>query len=278
MPRRFVQPPPMLFTADHHPAFLADMYRGRSAFLICGGPSFGQLDHTKLRQPGLLTMGLNNTPKTFRPHLWTSVDSPDHFLRSIWLDPTILKFVPICHRWKPIFDNDAWKWTGQKVSDCPATFFFRRNLAFKPEQYLWEDTINWGNTGKTGGARSIMLIAIRLLFILGVRRVFLLGADFHMSPEAKYHFNQDRTPASISGNNHTYEVLNQRFRGLRPLFEAEGFHLYNCNPQSHLTAFDHVPFEKAVDLALDEWGWIDTARENSAGLYEKPKPTEPTKA
>jgi hypothetical protein len=28
------------------------------------------LDHGQLRQPGLLTMGLNNSVKTFRPNLW----------------------------------------------------------------------------------------------------------------------------------------------------------------------------------------------------------------
>ena len=34
----------MLFTQDHHPLWLGDMYRGRSAFLIAGGPSFAALD------------------------------------------------------------------------------------------------------------------------------------------------------------------------------------------------------------------------------------------
>ena len=36
---KYLQMPPLLFTADHHPVWLGDMYRGRSAFLICGGPS-----------------------------------------------------------------------------------------------------------------------------------------------------------------------------------------------------------------------------------------------
>ena len=37
----FLQPAPLFFTQDHHPLWLGDIYRGRSAFLIAGGPSFG---------------------------------------------------------------------------------------------------------------------------------------------------------------------------------------------------------------------------------------------
>jgi len=90
----FLQPAPLLFTRDHHPLWLGDLYRGRSAFLIAGGPSFATLNHSLLRKPGVLTLGLNNSAKTFRPNLWVGVDEPDQFMRSVWLDPTILKFVP----------------------------------------------------------------------------------------------------------------------------------------------------------------------------------------
>src|SRR5260221_38393 len=62
----FQQPAPMFFTQDHHPLWLGDSYRGRSAFLICGGPSFATLDHSLLCQPGIVTMGINNSAKTFR--------------------------------------------------------------------------------------------------------------------------------------------------------------------------------------------------------------------
>lgn len=269
---RYLQPPPLLFTADHHPVWLGDFYRGRSAFLICGGPSFASLDHTPLRQPGILTMAVNNAVKTFRPNLWASVDSPSNFIRSTWLDPTILKFVPICHANKPIFNSDRWEWMDVRARDCPSVLHFKRNEHFQADQYLWEDTINWGNHKNFGGGRSVMLVALRLLFVLGVREVYLLGADFTMSSRYTYHFDQSRTGASVRGNMRTYKKLNQWFRQLRPLFERERFYVYNCNPDSHLTAFDFLPYQGAIERAKAAWGNVDVERERTAGQYSDKKP------
>jgi hypothetical protein len=267
----FTQPAPLLFTQDHHPLWLGDIYRGRSAFLIAGGPSFSSLDHAKLRQPGVLTMGMNNAVKTFRPNLWVSVDSPDHFLRSIWLDPTIMKFVPICHANKPIFNSDDWQYMDICVGDCPNMVYYKRNEHFRARQFLWEDCINWGNHKIYGGGRSVMLIALRILFILGIRRVYLLGVDFKMDVKTKYHFEQNRAPGSISGNNSTYEKLIVWFRELRPLFEEQNLQVFNCNRDSNLRVFDYVPYEKACARILKEFDNVNVRAENTKGLYDTPK-------
>lgn len=219
----------------------------------------------------MLTMGINNSVKTFRPHLWTSVDSPEHFLRSIWLDPAITKFVPICHANKFIFNSDAWQYMNVRVGDCPGMVYFKRNEHFQAKQFLWEDCLNWGNHKIHGGGRSVMLLALRILFILGIRRVYLLGVDFKMDVTTKYHFEQNRSPSSISGNNSTYQKLIVWFRELRPLFEQEGFHVFNCNPESNLRVFDYVPFKKACARILTEFGDINIATENTNGLYDTPR-------
>ena len=265
---QFQQPAPMFFTQDHHPLWIADAYRGRSAFLVCGGPSFGALDHSKLRGPGLLTMGLNNSPRTFRPHLWCSVDSPDHWIRSIWLDPLITKFVPIDHAAKTIFNSDTWEMTKTRVGDCPSCVFYKRNEHFQARQFLWEDCFNWGNHKDHGGGRSVMLPAIRILFLLGVRRLYLLGCDMAMDETRKYHFDQDRQKGAIKGNNETYEKLKGWFKELRPLFEEQGFHVFNCNPDSALKAFDYVPFEEAVGEASSHMDGVVYETERTRGLYD----------
>jgi len=264
----FVQPAPLLFTQDHHPLWLGDTYRGRSAFLIAGGPSFTDLDHAPLRQPGILTLGLNNSVKSFRPNMWVCVDPPDHFIRSIWLDPVIQKFVPICHADKRIFNSDQWHFMDIRVGDCPNIVYFKRNEHFKAKQYLWEDCINWGNHKKYGGGRSVMLAAIRILFILGVRQIYMLGVDFKMSSTSKYHFDQDRHKGSISNNSSTYVKLNERFKELRPLFAQENFYIYNCNPDSGLTAFDYLPYQTAVNNMLGQFGNIDVRSERTRNLYD----------
>ena len=267
-----------LYNVNKEPLDLAGLYAGRSAFLILSGPSFGLLDHDKLRQPGILTMGANNSPATFRPDMWTYVDPPCKWLRSTWFDPKVMKFACLRHRGSSLFDSDAWKELDAKVRDCPNVWYYERNAdKFDPAKYLTQSTFWWGQSGKTRddfsqkGGRSVMLLAIRLLHFLGVRRVFLLGADFHMDEEHKYHFDQDRSKGSIRGNNATYKKMNLWFRELRPHFEKAGFNVFNCNPDSKLTAFDTVEYDKAVQMCLDEFGNVDTSAERTAGLYERDK-------
>jgi hypothetical protein len=202
---------PMLFSRHGHNLWLEGHFRGRSAFLILGGPSLKELDIQKLYLPGIFSMAVNNAIRTVRANLWTSVDDPSHFIKSIWLDPKIMKFVPYSHSEKFIFDNQKWEKTNIRVGDCPNMIFFKRNEKFVAEQFLNEDTFNWGNHSDLGGGRSVMLVAIRLLYYLGFRKVYLLGCDFDMSEQRKYHFEQDRSEASIKGNNSTYEKLISRF-------------------------------------------------------------------
>ena len=54
---------------------LTNLYQGRAAFLICGGPSLANHDLGKLQQRGVLTMAVNNAAAVVRPtcgHAWTS--------------------------------------------------------------------------------------------------------------------------------------------------------------------------------------------------------------
>jgi len=130
---QFYNAPPMFFTEDmKEMGGLIDVYRGRSVFLICGGPSFKLINQGVLAGLPAPTMGLNNSPRTYRPNLWCSVDSPSSFIRSIWLDPRIQKFVPICHANKPLFHNNEWKWLDLRVGECPNMVYYRRNEKLLP--------------------------------------------------------------------------------------------------------------------------------------------------
>ena len=267
---KYLQSPPMLFSRDSHPIWMGDMYRGNSAFLILGGPSFSDIDKSKLNQPGILTMGVNNSVKSFRPNLWISVDDPTHFIKSIWVDPKITKFVPFSHSEKNIFDNESWKESTTKVGDCPNIWFYKRNERFIAEQFLFEDTINWGNHKDYGGGRSVMLAAIRMLFYLGVRTIYLLGCDFKMNEQSKYHFEQNRSTSSIKGNLSTYKLLIDRFKALKPVFKENGLEVLNCNSNSNLKVFPFIELDEAIKLASTELP-TDIANERTNGLYDRSK-------
>lgn len=281
-----IQPAPMLFNRDGLNLFYGDMYKGSSAFLILGGPSFGELIkgnciiHDKvvpnidaLKYPGFVTMATNNSPRSFRTDMWVSVDDPGNFMKSIWLDPKITKFVPFDHTEKRIFDNEKWEHMDKLVSECPNVNFFRRNEHFNPSQFLIEGTFNWGEhsnsidaLGNKGG-RSVMLVALKLLYYLGIRNVFLLGCDFHMSDNSKYHFEQDRSDKSQKGNNQTYEILKSRFQALKPYFDAVGFNVYNCNEKSGLKVFPYKSFQDAINMSIKDMP--DISVERTEGLYDR---------
>lgn len=265
---RKVQSSPLIFTGSNHPVWLGDTYKGQSAFLILNGPSLLNFDLSYLDNPGFVTMGVNNGPKTYRPNLWVSVDDPRKFLKSIWLDPKIMKFVPNTSLNKKLYDSEEMKEIDVYVRDCPNVYFFNRNNAFKAESFLTEPTVNWGNTKDGGGGRSVMLVALRILHYLGIRTVFLLGCDFKMEEGKKnYHFAQDRNKGAVNGNNYSYKKNIERFELLKPIFEQEGYLIFNCNPESELTVFPAVDYGDAIKTATHYMPkYLEFER--TFGLYE----------
>jgi hypothetical protein len=195
----------------------------------------------------------------------------------MWLDPTIQKFIPMAQFEKPLWDNrrlkegdetvQKWQRSGFRVGDCPNVVGYRRNEKFHAPRWLHEDTINWGNHKKFGGGRSVMLAAIRILYLLGFRSVYLLGVDFEMSAERKYHFEEERSAAAVRGNNSTYLKLKDWFTELQPYFLDSGFVVKNCNPASKLEAFPKISFAEAIQEATALLG--DYGEERTSGMYVK---------
>lgn len=237
---------PMFFRENGMNVDLVNICFRQSIFLILNGPSFADVDHALLRRPGILTFGVNNGSHVFRTNFWTSVDDPKRFMASIWRDPAIMKFVPMAHFQKSIWDHATGSESVQKVGECPSVLGYRRNERFHPQQWLYEDTINWGNHGKLGGGRSVMLAALRICFLLGFRQVYLLGCDFYMSTDCRYWFPEQRSLNAIHGNMAGYNSMERYFTELKPSFDAEGFKVFNCNPLSNLKVFPFVDFDDAI--------------------------------
>lgn len=263
-----------MYTSDGESVYLENFYRGSHCFLVCSGPSLNNIDLSLLNQRGIVTMGINNSWSTYKPMLWTCVDDPGNFLDIGWKDPSILKFTPISHVNKNLQvkeDSGVFRSSQFKVKEMPSVLYFRRNEKFDAQNFLNQNTINWGNKDKEKddlgnvGGRSVMLAAIRILYYLGFRRVYLLGADFKMeSGKDNYAFKQDRSISSINGNNSTYKTLNSRFDSLKPIFDSLNYKIYNCNKDSGLKSFSYMSYENALQRAagkfkktIDTEGWYD---------------------
>jgi len=266
---------------------VADLYRGASAFLILGGPSILKMPLYLLSRRGILIMSVNNCPaglpKGIRPHVWLHTDPAHKFHESIWRDPGILKIVPV-KEWKRTVDKHGDSYflrtrdpqTGQLVPmsdvrawDMPGVLGFHRNSCFDPQNWLFEGRINRGNdeesatgfkvnkkrgvkkeVGKPNGwpqTINTMFAALRMAFYLGIKTLYLVGADFRMTAEQPYAFNQDKGCGGLRGNASAYEKMNLMLDGLVPYFEQAGFDVLNCTPGSGLYSFDHVDFEEAVE-------------------------------
>ncbi|MFA5313783.1 MAG: hypothetical protein WC375_10800 [Methanomassiliicoccales archaeon] len=266
----FYQPVPMFFTREGAELRVIGHYRGASAFLVGNGPSLRNYDLTQMKRPGVMSIGMNNGPRTFRPNFWCCVDHPERFMKSIWLDPNIMKFVPFAHFERKIFDNGiAWKGMDKMVGECPNVVGYRRNEKFMADRFLFEDTFNWGNHRDYGGGRSVFLPTLRILFLLGFRKVYLVGVDMKMSETYAYHFDEQRDKGAVHCNNSTYDrLMNDYLPQLKPYLDAEGFKVYNCNSDSALKVFPFAKFEDAIKEMTDPLG--DIANERTWGMYCKP--------
>jgi hypothetical protein len=275
----FYQTNPFFFTRECSQLNIIGQYRGASAFLIAGGPSFKDVDKEILKNAGVWSMTLNNSICSFRGNAACIVDDPSRFVASLWLDHKVTKYVPAALFEKPLWDNRTivdidgniverrWQPMDMNVGDCPNVIGYRRNEKLHAARFLYEDTINWGNHKQWGGGRSVMLASLRILFLLGFRKVFLVGVDFDMRDDRRYHFDEGRTESAVKGNSSTYAKMTEWFEKLRPHFDAENFTVKNCNPDSNLKAFDFISVKDAVYEATSHIG--DVFQERSDGMYTK---------
>ena len=249
--------PPLFFGRDGMPATTLENIYGPNGtvFLCLNGPSFDERTQQLLKsRPGVTTF----LRKQRGADLWACVDAPDRFMDSIWMDRTVMKFVPEERMGEPTPSSVP-------VSQCPRVYAFRRNDRFNAATFLTEETINWGNHKDHGGGRSVMLVALRIAYELGFRRVVLVGCDFHMSETHRYWFAEQRTARAIRNNLTSYEILTGFYEQLLPVFEAAGFAVVNATPGSRLTVFPTADLETelakaAVDTSASTEGMYRSAR------------------
>lgn len=275
---------PMFFRNNGMNADLVDLYAGQTLFLVLNGGSLERFDWSRLKKPGICTFGVNNGAHLLRPTFWTSVDDPTRFMRSIWADPTITKFIPMSHFQKPIWDPGKNAFSETKVKDFPNVYGYRRNEAFHANQWLFEDTINWGNHGHLGGGRSVMLAALRIAFLLGFRRVCLLGCDFYMDNNNRYFFAEERSKQAISNNQNSYRIMMGFFEELQPHFLANAFHVVNCNPKSQLKVFPQADLDEElrnaqIDMSATTVGmYVDRYKDQKKVKQDKTETKAPQPA
>lgn len=268
---------------------LRDMLAGRPAFLVCGGPSAKALPLAHLYRRGIWSMAVNNMAGQFRPNAFICADPPAKFHNGIWADPSIMKFVPLpklagkrCRIREKLptgeFRDLFFGKERVTTANSPNVWGFARRAWMLPDATFFTDPeAAWGNHDagvlRTGQPKTVctLLLALRVLHYLGCRRVYLVGVDFqmdpHAGPRANYAFGELRDANAIASNNSQYRIVNDWLCQLQATtFGRFGFEVFNCNPNSGLRAFPHVPFAAAVADSLSK---MPPEPYDLAGWYEK---------
>lgn len=262
-----------VWTTSWHACNLENWFRGRHAFLVLSGPSLNDVDLSALSRRGIVSMGVNNSWLVHRPNLWLCVDTPNRFADVGWKDAGIVKFVPAEHARSPLrvsLGGGKFRTSQFRVDEMPSTFAYRRVDYFDHRSFLDQPGVPWGCPSSVAdslgmkGKRSCMQAAIAMLAYLGASTIYLVGADFKMTSDRRYAFDEGRTASAVRHNNVLFDSLNKRFHALRPHFAERGVRILNTTADSGLDAFDHMPFDEAVDRASNE----ASKPVESAGWYE----------
>ena len=152
---------------------------GSTCWLVGGGPSLSRLPVELIRESTAPVFAVNLAGTgLLRPTFWTSYDPTVRFHRSIFLDPSIIKFQ---HRSRAM---DLIPETTHKVCDAPATLFFDRTREQGFHSFL-------SNSVSENGRRHVIdwqdsfIQAIDIAYHLGFRKLLLAGCEMFISPDSQ---------------------------------------------------------------------------------------------
>lgn len=275
-------------------------------WMIGAGPSLLQLPVNCIRESPCPKFSMNLAGSgLIRPNFWTSYDPTVRFHPSLYLDPSIIKFVHRCRA------MDLVPGTMFKVCDCPATLFFDRDreIGFrnfteisKPRIVDWQDSF---------------VQAIQIAFAVGFRTLLLAGCEFYIRPAKEllatarsagvqyqekellgnfirrcrdaglseealesaqagrsYHFDETKTLSDmIQADFHYFRVAQYLRLSLRSIV-LSGLNLVSVTPNSRLN--DYFPYS-SIDDALELIGSVvgKPDSETTHGCYSKTIPQHP---
>lgn len=233
------------------PINLNGLWTPSSGFLVCGGPSVNKIQFEKLRERGIVSLGVNNVAGHVPVTAFCFSDPQSKFHHGLFLDPKMITFAPtgkLKKRVRAKLEDGTFRSLKTRVRNCPSTLGFDRKTIFNAETFLTTEYAQWGRGGKQTEddkpftCLCTMLLGIRLMHYLGCSRVYLLGVDFKRTEEAQYSFAQ-----KAGVRNGRYSNENAMLKELKPYFDKEGFNLFNCNPESGCDVFPKVSFEEAFE-------------------------------
>lgn len=259
---------PLIIKRKGEPANIAGLWYPYPAFLVCGGPSLKDHPLERLKERGVVSLGVNLAAAFAPVRAWCFGDPQGKFCHGLFLDPAIMTFAPLpkLGRKFVVKLKDGFQVARLRVDNCPNTYGYSRLTYFMPKDFFDTPHAHWG-PGKHQpadvppvGCLCTMLVGLRLLYYLGVRRIYLLGVDYKGRDGMCYGF-----PNRKRERNRRFKREGEMLRLLKPVFDERGLEVYNCNQWSACDLFPYVPFDVALenckgdvgDEPLDTIDWYD---------------------
>ncbi len=290
---------------------LENQFAGPAAtpcWIIGGGPSLSQLAIADIVNSPCPRFAVNLAGAGLvRPQFWTSYDPTNRFHRSVYLDPSITKFV---HAGRAM---DLVPETTYKVCECPSLYFIDREQQNGFQQFPGQGTApitDWQDS---------LIQAIDIAYRLGFRQLYLAGCDMRIRPSQtlrraaaklgvesiageplghflrrcersgmsreqitshalgkQYHFEESKSlTAAVQTDLHYYRVV-QYLRLARRSLGLAGLQISSVTPGSRLN--DHFPSLSVTEACRQIAKTIgDPARESTLGLYTGKRDRRPRK-
>jgi len=211
------------------------------------------LDTDRLRDRGVMSLGINNAGAYVPIRAHTFGDPQIKFHSAQFMDGNVLSFVPFGKLFYDIQIKHRGTFCPTKIRsiDCPATFGFSRQTDYEPDKFLSTPYAMWGCGHEEAKKRNTyrrlctVLLGIRLLHYLGCPRIYLLGVDHHIAER------DSGTPGyawgdNASSGNRIWWKIDTYYNEIRPVCEAAGLNIYNCNPTSKCESFEYSSYRDAL--------------------------------
>ena len=229
---------------------LAGSWRGKAAFLCCGGPSLATYPLDALRDRGVVSLGVNNAAAYAQCNAFVFGDPQWKFHHSLFMDPKTWAFAPMAKLRRQLRVQAAdgtFRFADVLLQDLPGNYGIPRSGRFDGKTFLSTPYAHWGHGGKGDVEQQpfrrlcTMLMGIRLLHYLGAERVYMLGVDFWMDKEQAYAWGGDAT----SGNR-ICRKINAMLEDAAGTIDRAGMAIWNCNQDSGCTVFPYARFADAL--------------------------------
>jgi len=207
-------------------------------FLAGGAPSLMNENISKLAEPGVSVLAMNNTASVIPGvDYWVGCDKPACYSPRILLDPKLTKFAIIAKR-DFTFRPDQYR--EYKLRDCPNIFFLGTHEKFTANTLLKKDRdfVWWKNT---------FWVALQIAYRLGYRKVYLIGCSFNVGKEKNYSYDFKLDDYQQNYNQRLYDQTVTLLELARQHFDESGFEVISATPDSKLNdIYPAVSFDEAI--------------------------------